>query len=422
MMGYRAYFKLKFTLESPLAIGDYESEKTDSDMILDSRDMPIIPATAIAGILRAQYDATKRCGNDLFGYVNKKEHAESRLVFYDAEITDNKPCSISVRDSVKLDKYKTAAKGAKFDFQVVEPGTVFIGYAEATDEASKGEFENLLPQKLSIGSKTTRGYGLVKLEYQLREFDLDNTDDLDNWLGFDMFAWDGDDAWKSGSADGNDGDIVIGLTLAQKRSGLSIRQYYTHPDEVDYGPLSLKDGSPVIPGTSWAGCFRQRIREFAPDEVENIFGFVREKTKAKQGQNQSPDQDLGQESEQRSAQKSRIRFGESVLEGCREKRLTRNAIDRFTNGTKEHALYEEKTVYGGQTELRIQIARDVGTKGLNALCAAIMDLHYGYLAVGGLTGVGRGLFEVNGITVDGTIVPAVDYDSLSKEVHKCLTQ
>ena len=31
----------------------------------------------------------------------------------------------------------------------------------------------------------------------------------------------------------------------------------------------------------------------------------------------------------------------------------------------------------------------------------LKDLHFGYLAVGGLTAVGRGLFEIEKITVDG---------------------
>ena len=39
-----------------------------------------------------------------------------------------------------------------------------------------------------------------------------------------------------------------------------------------------------------------------------------------------------------------------------------------------------------------------------ALAAAITDLHMGFLAVGGLTAIGRGLFKVEEININGKVV------------------
>ena len=66
------------------------------------------------------------------------------------------------------------------------------------------------------------------------------------------------------------------------------------------------------------------------------------------------------------------------------------------------ALFTEKTYYGGTTELIISVDRCVEDSVKNTLAAAIADLHNGFLAIGGLTAVGRGLFEVR--SVNGTLI------------------
>ena len=102
--------------------------------------------------------------------------------------------------------------------------------------------------------------------------------------------------------------------------------------------------------------------------------------------------------------KSQIYFSESEIKGAVEKVLTHNAIDRFTGGIIDRALYTEKTWFNGKTKLKIQL--DARKKAFNrenneetiekefyaALSAAILDLHLGILSVGGLTSIGRGIF------------------------------
>ena len=414
-MTYRAYFKLQFKLLSPLSIGDSFSEKTDKDIILDSRGLPVIPATSIAGVLRSLAGDNK---DALFGCiaeykyedgkkVMKKPQKDSQLIFYDAAlVTDsaNEACDcVATRDCVALDEYKTARAGSKFDFQAVETDAVFVGYAEARDQDAKVELEKLLNNALSFGSKTTRGYGKVELSYQCIVFNpnvsgTNAQEVLKKWLDFDMFNWpDGD--WVDVQPPINSNGITLKLQLKQQ-GGLSIRQYQTdistnEQQSADYGPVSLRDGTPVIPGTSWAGMFKHHMEALLGKELPEAFGFVLTDEKEKEAKKR----------EERTCQKAKIAFSESQIKNGKPKLLTRNMIDRFTNGTKDGALYTELTVYDGTTALEITLDKDIPPDVKRALCVTIMDLNNGYATVGGLTAVGRGLFkitQVNGEPFNGT--------------------
>ena len=111
-------------------------------------------------------------------------------------------------------------------------------------------------------------------------------------------------------------------------------------------------------------------------------------------------------SKDKENRKSCIRFSESRIEGGKWVTYTRNAIDRFTGGTVDGALYTEKTYYNGNTELCIDcdfsgMEQEGRNHFASVMAAAIMDLHGGYMAVGGLTAVGRGIFKITEIWIDG---------------------
>ena len=383
----RTYYKVNLKLTSPLSLGSGTGENTDSDVLLDSRGVPFIPATSVAGIMRHDI-GNAETANTLFGSIDE-ESCKTRVITYDAVCTGK--FVIAVRDSVKLkDDDKVAEDTGKFDFEAVETGAEFVGYielAEHDDDVEEIILDALSKMDLGLlrfGHKTSRGYGTVKITQCLK---LAFTD-VDKWLDFDMY----DDGCWSGAEKINlapeCGVVNIILKLKQ-RGAVSVRSYTTKASDgketaPDYEQLSLMNGTPVIPGTSWAGAFRERFCEFTDDKAcKNLFGYI-EKNK-KNAINR----------------KSRIYFGESKIEHFESKTVTRNSIDRYTCRTNDGALYTERTVYNGETELVIVLVEKPSAEAASALMAVIADLNNGFLSIGGLTSVGRGLFMVEKIRVNG---------------------
>ncbi len=407
MIKHIQYYKMKFRLASPLAVGSGENSHTDSDVILDSRGLPVIPATAFAGIIRHYLGIECDDKNEFFGYIDGEKSSESKVLCYDAvAVSDN---YTTVRDSVALEE-KVGKDGAKFDLEAVETNAEFITLFELhdADETQQNDFKDALSAMqsgfLRIGSKTSRGYGQIEI-LDLKKAEFTFPDDRKKWLDFSPYDFDSDAFYQPELMEESDRKFTkISLELKQK-SAVSIRSYTVKDANdiasADYIQLSTNDGVPVIPGTSWAGAFRQRFAEFLRNEqpfdkefFNDVWGFVDDKSK--EG-NKSQNQDK----EKPAQQKSKIYFSESRLSGGTSKIITRTSIDRFSAGTKSHALYTEKTYYHGNCTLDIYIKNTVKMqKCMQILSAVICDLDRGYLAVGGLTSVGRGLFSVEKIFIN----------------------
>ena len=412
------YFKVTFTLESSLSIGSGIGEYTDKDIAVDRNGKPYIPATSIAGVMRSSFsDALKKY---IFGSIENGAD-EGCVRFYDAVLCNGSDYYISTRDCVELSE-KVAVDGAKFDFQTIEPGTSFVSFIEVhsvpeskSENSAKssinaaGEIQTALNKfntgELRLGSKTTRGYGRVSVSVGERVFEIPN--DLSDWLSFDQYTYAN---WTTVDFGKYSSDIQY-ITLDLKNTaGITIREYTTdyakNATLPDYRQLSLHDnsGKAVIPGTSWAGAFRQRFAEFAKSssDVDELFGYVKK----------------GQTSEDDSVKKSAIVFSESILEGGTRKQLTRNSIDRFSAATKAGALYTEETYYGGTTALTISFPKGVPDDKLKILANVILDLHFGYLAIGGLTSVGRGVFEIERFRTNMEVLAtALNAHGIKREVQ-----
>lgn len=386
----RAYYLMQLVLTSPMSVGSGESRYTDHDIALDSRGLPFIPATAIAGVFRHYLGENL---TELFGCIDGKGEP-SHVIFYDA--CETRHTFTTIRDCVRMnDGEKTAKDGAKFDLQAEETNAVFEAVIELDEigcrytELIESAIAALNSGILRFGKKTSRGYGAVKVsELYKAEFTLPN--DADKWLGFDMFAC-GDSCYSKTSPAEYSGlkYTRILLNLSQN-GGISIREYSTERQEskekqgANFKQMSLNSGVPVIPGTSWAGAFRSRYTDFCGAvKCRELFGYVDEKTL--------------------DSRASRITFSESQISGYTEKLITRNAVDRFSGGVKDSALFSERAVFNGKSSLEITIKKATDEE-LSAVCAVICDLDRGYLAVGGLTSVGRGLFSVDSVFINGAEV------------------
>ncbi len=393
------YYRLLLKLNSPLALGSGKNDLSDHDCIRHKDCSPYIPASSFAGVFRHFFDDDQELQNELFGSI-KNNAKQSGVIFYDAELSGESV--FSIRDSVKLED-KVGVEGAKFDMEILETGTEFLTFIELEKGYADYQFDiekaitAMEKSILRFGAKTSRGYGVISISSLKKAgFDLDIADETDKWLNFDVFDdknWVDIPDYDLGDADTD--SICIKLSLKQK-GPISIRVYTTdvsgnEQNMPDYKHITLRNGMPVIPGTSWAGAFRERYHSFTDDESTNsLFGYVDEITGHKQ--------------------RSRIQFSESVIDNYVFKNVTRNSIDRFSANTKNGALYTERTCYNGTTELMLIVPDSISEKEKNCLSAVISDLNNGFLAVGGLTSVGHGIFSISSISVNN-----VDRSALLKD-------
>lgn len=411
----KIYYRITFRLASALSVGSGENQCSDNDIVRDSAGAPFVPGSSLAGIYRSFL--SPKDAEDYFGTArNGEDGAGSKVLVYDARLrnVEGKLSYRSViRDCVGLDEWKTGKAECKFDFEVVEPGAEFVTYLEQNcGEKDRDICEELadawMRHEICIGRKTMRGLGSIDAaKVCRRSFDLTRKEELDKWLDFDMYR---DEDWKDAELTGqntkkhNSGKSIVLEMELQQKGGISIRRYTTAEGQEDAQPdaeqmtcILARNGEdtevPCIPGTSWAGAFRHHMERLVPGCTEEYFGSCEKR--------------------------SEIRFFESFLEGARPKVLTRNAVDRFTGGVVKNALFTEKMWYGGKTLLRIEIPAGTEERFKQALAAALTDLHMGVLSVGGLTAVGRGIFEGGKLWIDGEAVPVSDkmYGEILKKLE-----
>lgn len=400
-------YKIEIKLLSPLGIGSGKGCNTDSDVIVDRKGQPYIPASAITGVLRNYaHSVNEEIELAVFGDI--EENIKTLIRVYDARPDkETDEFFIAVRHRVALEN-KVAKKGAKFDLEVVEPDnssvfTAFIQLSEAAfgpekhcltescnPEEKRPAFDDcvdIVEQSLSalasgligLGSNTSRGYGRVQLTVYKKRFDS-----VEDFLDFDIYEsnnWTEVEEYALSPVQKRNINLTVNLQLV---SAISIREYSTKPKSPDYSMMSLHkiNDVPVIPGTSWAGAFRARFTEFVGEaEAKKVFGYVDPKNN--------------------SSKKAEISFSESQIFCGTYKDVTRNSLDRFSMATKTGALYTERTYYGGETELSITLPEKLSDMAAAAIGACLMDLDRGYLAIGGLTAVGRGLFKITGISSNG---------------------
>ena len=176
------------------------------------------------------------------------------------------------------------------------------------------------------------------------------------------------------------------------RTSLLIRSSSGDPKAPDMVHLQSA-GKSVVPGTSFAGAFRHRATliaktiGFPESRVDKIFGYLHER-KGKVGQ-------------QADARASRVRIEERVMKGVELQWQDRVAIDRFTGGSLEGALFNEKPAYPltlkalrkkqTRPNLRLRVTlEEPNYAEMGLLLLTLRDFWHGHAALGGETSNGRG--------------------------------
>ena len=411
----RLVFYIQIQLESPLNVASGEDEWTDADILLDFDGNPFVPGNSLAGAMRS-YIGEKDNEWELFGFSKDDIEGKMSPLLISDLVFDQEPV-IGVRDGVGLNEKKVVKDGCKFDMEILETGLKGHFYLELVvregdlEEEMKKQlaivFQGIQQGEIRLGRKKTRGFGAFKItRLSVRSYGKDNylkyadaykastwekaSNELENWLHTDS------DSRRM---------IHIEVPLVMK-GGISIRQYAAKKNEPDFVHIT-SNGVPVISGSSFAGAIRHRVEQILgeleaggtklpvkkKEILQIMFGYVEETAG-----NQATDAGDGarQSVNAGSGHASNVVISEARILDARPLTMVRTGISRFESAVHDGALYKEKTYVDGHFTLKIAVQKGkqpVDAKWMTGiLLLAENDLRNGYLAVGGQTAVGRGVF------------------------------
>ena len=387
----KAFFKGTLKCVTPIAIGSGKSDFTDNDLLYDCNGVPFIPGTTLAGVSRHYLE---NCGfktNDLFGFISlepeKKNgevyypREESRIIFYESFLSGS--FIKNFRDGVAITEDGVAADGAKFDYEIVEAGCKFDfkieidNFVEIDKKMISCLLDGLNKGFVRLGHNSNRGLGKVEVE-ELKFKKISNIDEL---VSFD---------WSQVNDDFN--LTEISSDYIEKSYKFNVKSFVMIADNatlekkddklINAEMLKNADGKSVVPGTSWAGVFRNHFNKILTlVGYENKTAFLNKLFGS-------------------TEQASKIVFDESVIEDATRIQQTRNAIDRFTGGASDKKLFTNMLSFGGNVEFKIHIKANSDKNLLtedemklseSLIAQTIADLNDGYLNIGGLGSVGGGL-------------------------------
>ena len=257
-------------------------------------------------------------------------------------------------------------------------------------------------QEVRLGCKKTRGYGELKItSVRIKEYTAENILEYKDAYDIKEAIKQLPDCKEKCFEEAYNLSHYVHIEVPLKmRGGISIRQYFAQKDEPDFAHITANT-FPVIPGTSFAGAIRSRMRQMlceiffqkSQNEIDSImdylFGYVKEK----------------------KAHCSNIVIKESVINSAKSLTIARTAVSRFESSAKSKSYRKEKTYVDGTLTLKIDISKKIYTDWIvGLLLLVIKDIQNGYLPVGGQTAIGRGIFEADGdITIDGKKIEEKSY-------------
>jgi len=404
-------------LETAAHFGCEEGNSADMTIIRDAREgRALLTGPSLAGALRSyladvlggyfseEHEDVKR----LFGgRRGDEEGAQSPLIVFDALGKTPEETAIEIRDGVAIDPITgTAEAHRKFDFEVLPAGTVFPVRFDLLVEDGANEslllpllvtaLEGLSKGEIHMGMRRSRGLGRIRAgKWKVKRYDLGSQNGWLAWVSVDPLIplaevdarEDLEEAmaeargeWEKVSFTDQRRRMVAELKLELK-GDLLARSPASEPDAPDVVHLH-SGGRPVLPGTGLTGALRAQalriaraVRNGNGDKlVDQIFGPRLEGTTSRNFHSRA----------------SRLHVSESAVEEGQARRQTRIAVDRFTGGVVEGALFDEEVIVGGRTRVRLELRNPTDAE-MGLVLLLVRDLLMGEIPVGGGVSAGRGL-------------------------------
>lgn len=437
--------KLLIETTSPLAINSGQRETNfDSALVRDVNGLPVIPATAIAGVwshlVETYFDLATR--QHWFGKADKAEAKASRFsishgILHDAQnrpitpyLTEDKINNDAIlsicqlarpyhRERVSINDRGVAKDTGKFDQIILPKGLCFSLHVRWTGK-KEDDYQSIFAlwndRNMAFGASTRNGLGAIKLiQSEIKRFDLTQgaeqgaklnqyvnqysplkRNEIANFTSNNpsqllaVLPLKALDNWRCGS-----GSQLIDPSKATQKGSVGIITYSEpcwtwHQDVVKWQPK----GKPVLCGSSIKGILAHRVAfhyrrhtsqwaEHMAEADHSTWETKPEGIHALFGFSCEKDHDNS-------------RAGILLIEDC-DLRFTHtvirthNSIDRFTGGVRKGALYSEELLYQPEFTLRIWLKPQAGAISpelKQALLDTFDDLKNGMLPMG--AGSGRG--------------------------------
>lgn len=445
---YTHRFLARFVIEAktPLAVGSGEKDiTTDALVATDVNGLPYIPGTAIAGVVRSMIG--EEAAKTFFGYQvpnKKKDGKGSEIIFTEAKILNSKGevvdglnieaidkdsllkeyKELPIRQHARISEKGVTEKGGKFDEQVVFAGTRFCFELEMVSDGNNySDFESVLSQinnkTFRIGSGTRCGFGEIEVvEMQRAKLDLSKPKDLDLYL---EKLSDLSKDWNGWQRDENIEKETLSSDWVEYKLSLQPEDFFLFgsgfgDSEVDMTPVKarkvvwedgigrLSNKMVLIPATSVKGALSHRVA-FHWNKLNEYYTGNPE---AKVGKDNFAVKTLfGSEGEKNGEGQFRgnVIFSD-IIENrtVEDKILNHVAIDRFTGGAIDGALFSEKTTYVKEKDKPFEMTILVKNVMLSkkdkknvtvgeALEVALQDICKGMLPLGGGVNRGNGIFS-----------------------------
>ena len=432
----------------------------DFDMLYDSpiqRDfngLPIILGTSICGVIRANAKEifSQNEIDSLFGYAKKDDNQDSRLIFSNALLLDENMCvsenlipfstlakskflshflSLPQRQHNAIDYNGTCKEGAKFDEEVIFKGTRFkcavsmdlsSGENEKRDKEAFFKILSLFYSPfIRFGAGSTKGFGKIKIHkitYQLLDSPFNKSASLNENLS-EHFTPD-----SSVLSTKNFTHYTVNLMsesvflFGAGFGDLDADSIGVREKIIDYDKGDLSECKLLIPASSIKGAVSQRTRFYINENLGNAIDSTQNAEldkKATQihatlfGSAESSTKSSSTKTAKSQATKGKILISDIYLDTNPQKDsqiFAHNSIDRFTGGTVDGALFQEKADFGSSFKLDIFVAnatnsadfQDSNQKEYFAIAIksfenALQDICAGILPLGAMSSKGHGFFS-----------------------------
>jgi len=421
---------LTIEAQTPLKVGSNSSDfLQDSPIQKDWNGLPMILGTSIAGVLRKHYrDAYEN--DDLFGFQRMDEKREndlsegSKVILSNAllldenrkvnegllleksdflKIFDNLP----IREHTKIDHKGVTGSSkeySKFDEEVVYKGTQFKFSLEVLeDKEAFGKLIELLQDPaFRLGGGTTKGFGKFKI-VDMVEMVITTVDDLVAYSS----------SLNHTTVGINEQETLLSKKHIEYRLKITPDDFFmfgsgfgdadadqtpVYEKVVDYENAKLAEKQILIPASSVKGALSHRTAFY----YNKAIGATIESGEAKVDENNHAvkaifghKKELAEDKKTELGQKGKVLFSDCFKPNRDETKVFDHvAIDRFTGGGIDGALFQEKTIAQKDAwEVEILLEKDVDEVYVDAFEKALNDVCSGMLPLGGATTKGHGVFS-----------------------------